>query len=306
MKRRTFTLSSLAAAIAAASLLTFTPTAPADDSDYTLGPDSKPKEGVPKGTVTEYQWLESEIFPNTKRRYYVYVPDQYDGSTPAAIMVFQDGHSYMNPGGSHRTPTVFDNLIHEGSMPVTIGIFVDPGHIRDELPDRPGWNPGARNRSVEYDTVSADYADFLTTEIIAEVAKNYNITSNPELRATGGLSSGAIAAFTAAWHRPDQFRKVLSHVGSYTDIRGGYVYPGLIRKTERKPIRVYLQDGSNDLDNRFGNWPLANQQMHKALEFAGYDVRFDYGTGEHSGTHGGAVLPDALRWLWRDWQDQTP
>ena len=278
----------------------------AADSDYQLGPDSMKKPGVPEGKVTEHQWLESAAYPGTKRRYFLYVPAQYDPAKPAALMVFQDGHAYVNPTGEFRVPVVFDNLIAEGAMPVTIGLFVDPGHRKDALPPAPGWNPAPENRAVEYDTPSPAYADFLLTELIPEIRKTWNITDNPDLRAIGGISSGGICAFTVAWEKPDRFRKVLSHVGSFVDIRGGYIYPGRIRKTEKKPLRVYLQDGENDLDNRFGNWPLANQQMAASLKYANYDYRFDYGTGQHSGKHGGAVLPDSLRWLWRDWQSQTP
>lgn len=269
---------------------------------YKQGPDSQIQEGVPKGVVTEHRWLESKIFPGTKRRYYVYVPAQYDESKPAALMVFQDGHAYISKTGEYRAPVVFDNLIHRGELPVTIGVFVDPGHLKDELPEKPGWRPTPENRSVEYDTLSNDYSKLLLEEILPEVEKEYNITQNPEGRAICGASSGGICAFTVAWERPDQFSKVLSHIGSFTNIRHGDTYPGIIRKTDKKPIRVYLQDGSQDLDNEHGNWPLGNQQMVAALKFKEYDVRFDYGEGAHNGNHGGALLPDAMRWLWRDYE----
>jgi enterochelin esterase-like enzyme len=274
----------------------------ASDDDYKLGPDSHRKDGVPQGKVTELVWKDSQVFPGTIRRYWVYVPAQYDGSKPAAVMVFQDGHTYVSETGQFRATVVMDNLIHEGSMPVTIGIFIDPGHKKDELPPKPGWNPRPENRSVEYDTLSGDYAKFLIDEILPAVGNEYKLTDDPDLRAVCGISSGGICAFTVAWERPDQFRKVLSHVGSFTNIRGGHVYPALIRKTEPKPIRVFQQDGSGDLDNAHGNWPLANQQMAAALRYAKYDHEFVYGTGAHSGVHGGAILPDSLRWLWRDWQ----
>jgi enterochelin esterase-like enzyme len=278
--------------------------AQASDADYTLGPDSQPKPGVPQGQVTEYVWDSSEVFPETKRRYYVYVPKQYDGSTPAALMVFQDGHAYVNPEGQFRATVVMDNLIAEGAMPITIGVFVDPGHLGSgSLPDKPGWQPTPRNRSREYDTLSADYSKFLLDEILPEVEKNVKLSTNPELRAICGISSGGICAWTVAWERPDSFRKVLSHVGSFVNIRGGHNCEALIRKTEKKPIRVFLQDGENDLDNEHGNWPLANQQMAKSLAFKGYDYQFVMGTGEHSGQHGGAILPESLRWLWRDWKE---
>jgi enterochelin esterase family protein len=255
--------------------------------------------------VIERVHAESRVFPGTIRRYWVYVPAQYDAAAPAAVMVFQDGHAYVDPKGQFRATIVMDNLIHAGAMPVTIGVFVDPGHKKPQLPDRPGWNPRPENRSVEYDTLSGDYARFLLDEILPAVGRDYVLTENPELRGICGISSGGICAFTVAWERPDAFRKVLSHVGSFTNIRGGHVYPALIRKTERKPLRVFLQDGAGDLDNAHGNWPLANQEMAAALRFAGYDYQFVYGTGGHNGIHGGAILPESLRWLWRDWREAT-
>lgn len=272
---------------------------------YPYGPDSMKQPGVPEGAVTEYVWSESSIFPNTIRRYYVYVPAQYDPSIPSALMVFQDGHTYLRENGDFRTPVVFDNLIHKGDMPVTIGVFVDPGHLTPELPPEPGWRPRPENRSFEYDTLSPDYVNFILTEILPQVRKSYNITYNPEGRAICGISSGGICAWTAAWERPDQFGKVMSHIGSFTNIRGGHNYPALIRKNESvKPIRIFMQDGSNDLDNIHGNWPLGNKQMYAALTFRGYDVEFVYGQGKHDGNHGGAIFPDSLRWLWRDFSQQ--
>lgn len=290
----------LALAIAAfLAVLSNSATADADDTEYQLCPDSQRQEGVPQGTVTEHTYESDQVFLGTKRRYWVYVPAQYDGSQDAALMVFQDGHAYVSQDGQFRVPIVFDNLIHQGSMPVTIGVFVDPGR-HDALPERPGWNPTPDNRSYEYDTLSADYATFLLEELLPEVEKEYRISDDPRMRAIGGISSGGICAFTAAWQRPDAFGKVLSHVGSFVNIRGGHNYPALIRKTEKKPIKVFLQDGAGDLDNRHGNWPLANQQMAKALEFMDYDYEFVYGSGGHNGIHGGAILPDSLRWLWSD------
>ena len=271
---------------------------------YPHGPDSFRQDDVPRGEVSEHVWDTSKIFPNTIRRYYLYVPAQYDAAQPAAVMVFQDGHAYINEDGDFRVPIVFDNLIHQGDMPVTIGIFIDPGHKTESLPPEPGWRPQPANRSFEYDTLSDDYAEFLLTEILPSVGAEYNLTDDAEGRAICGISSGGICAFTVAWQRPDRFRKVLSHVGSFTNIRGGDAYPGMIRKTEPKPIRVFMQDGSNDLDNAHGSWPLGNQQMYAALKYQDYDVRFVYGEGAHNGNHGGAILPDSLRWLWRD--DELP
>jgi enterochelin esterase-like enzyme len=270
---------------------------------YPHGPDSSRHEGVPRGEVTTHEWSESQVFPGTVRRYYVYVPAQYDAKQPAALMVFQDGHAYIKEDGDFRVPIVFDNLIHKKEMPVTIGVFIDPGHKKPALPEKPGWNPAPENRSVEYDTLSGDYATFLLTEILPAVAKEHPFTEDPEGHAICGISSGGICAFTVAWQRPDQFRKVLTHVGSFTNIRGGDAYPGMIRKgSDKKPIRIFMQDGSNDLDNEHGNWPLGNKQMVAALKFRGYDVNFAYGEGAHNGNHGGAIFPEALRWLWRDYK----
>lgn len=273
-----------------------------DDSEYKLGPESQVQADVPQGKVTEYTW-ESNIFEGTKRRYYVYVPAQYDGSEPAALMVFQDGHTYVKRDGTFRAPVVMDNLIHSGDMPVTIGLFLDPGH-KGALPSKPGWEPSPANRSFEYDSLGDQYAKFVIDEMIPDLAKTYKLTDNPDMRAIGGISSGGICAFTVAWERPDMFRKVLSHVGSFVDLRGGHNYPPKIRKTPPKPIRVFLQDGSGDLDNQFGNWPLANQEMAAALKFAKYDYEFVYGTGGHNDKHGGAIMPESLKWLWRDWKNQ--
>jgi len=267
----------------------------ADDDNLPFGPDSQRQEGVPQGKLTKHEW-KSQIFPGTTRDYYVYVPAQFDGKTPAAVMVFQDGHAYVNEKGEHRVPIVFDNLIHKGEMPITIGIFINPGHRGDKPPESP-WR--ANNRSFEYDTLSDQYARFLLEEILPEVNRTYPLTDDPNMRAICGISSGGICAWTVAWERPNEFRKVLSHVGSFTNIRGGHNYHAMIRKTEKKPIRVFLQDGSNDLDNEHGNWWLANLEMEAALKYKKYDYKFVGGDGGHNGKHGGAILPDSLRWLWR-------
>ena len=273
---------------------------------YSHGPDSMIDQDVPQGTIEEFTHLDSKIYPGTKRRFYTYVPKQYDPSKPAALMVFQDGHAYVNRNGEYRAPVVMDNLIDAGQIPVTIGVFVDPGHKKDKLPEKPGWRPSPENRAHEYDRLSDDYVRFLLEEILPKVESKYKITKDPAGRAICGASSGGICAFTAAWEKPDQFSKVISHIGSFVNIRHGDTYPGIIRKTEKKPIRVYLQDGSNDLDNEHGNWPLANQQMAKALEYKNYDFKFEYGGGAHSGNHGGAILPDAMRWIWRDYPGVKP
>lgn len=263
--------------------------------DYKLGPDSMPQEGVPAGKIEKFTWT-SKVFPGTVRDCWLYTPAQYDPKTPTCFMVFQDGGNYQDPKGQFRVPVVFDNLIHQKKIPVMIGIFLNPGNVPSAIV---GGRP-RNNRSFEYDTLSDQYARFLETEIIPEVGKKVNLRKDAAGRGIGGISSGGICAFTAAWERPDLFSKVLSHVGSFTNIRGGDVYPGLIRKTERKPIRVFLQDGEGDLDNLHGSWPLANKQMAAALRFMKYDYKFVMGDGGHNGKHGGAILPESLVWLWRD------
>jgi enterochelin esterase family protein len=259
------------------------------------GPDSQRQEGVPRGKVEKWEWKASKVYPGTVRDCWTYVPAQYDAGAPACVMVFQDGGGYVNETGQFRVPVVFDNLIHKKEMPVTVGVFVNPGVIPVEPPGKP-----RSNRSFEYDSLGDQYARFLLEEILPEVGKKYNLRKDAAGRAIGGISSGGICAFTAAWERPGEFSKVVSHVGSFTNIRGGHVYHALIRKTERKPIRVYLQDGSGDLNNVHGNWWLANLEMESSLKFAGYDYKWVPGTGGHNGRHGGADLPNAMRWLWRD------
>ncbi|OYW16705.1 MAG: esterase [Planctomycetales bacterium 12-60-4] len=281
---------------AASLLLTCLAHAAPQDDQYVLGPDSQVKEGVPQGKVTQMPaWTNSKIYPGTTRDWWVYVPAQYKAEQPANVMVFCDGGGFVKTDGQFRVPVVFDNLIAKGEMPVTIAIFINPGVF-------PTTNPKEKprsNRSFEYDSLGDVHARFLIEEILPEVAKSYKLTDDPEGRAICGNSSGGICAFTVAWERPDAFRKVVSHIGSFTNIRGGYVYPALIRKTEKKPIKVFLQDGKNDLDNQFGNWPLANQDMAASLKFAGYDFKFVLGEGTHNGKHGGSMLPDTLRWLWK-------
>jgi enterochelin esterase family protein len=266
---------------------------------YKPGPDAFPQEGVPRGEITHHAWTNSGIYPGTVRDYWIYVPKQYDASRPAALMVFQDGSSYVGSNGDFRVPTVFDNMIHRKEMPVTIGVFINPGSVPASQPGRSDRS----NRSFEYDSLGDAYARFLIDEFLPVALKDFNVTTDPEGRAICGISSGGICAWTVAWERPAAFRKVLSQVGSFTNIRGGHVYPALIRKTEKKPIRVFLQDGAKDLDNLHGNWPLANQEMAAALKFMEYDYKFEFGEGGHSGKHGGAILTESLKWLWRDYKN---
>jgi enterochelin esterase family protein len=271
--------------------------------DYQLGPDSRQQEGVPQGKLEgPFEW-HSKIFEGTTRKYWIYVPAQYDGKKPACVMVFQDGHAYALPKETYQVPTVFDNLIQKKQMPVTVGIFINPGNKAGEPPaDAKNW--GRAQRSLEYDSLGDRYARFLLEEILPEVGKKYKLTSDPEGRAICGASSGGICAFTVAWERPDQFRKVISHIGSFTNIRGGHVYPRLIRESPKKPIRIFLQDGSGDLRNAKNlarDWYLQNQAMAAALKEKGYDFKAVFGDGGHTGKHGASILPDQLRWLWRDY-----
>ncbi|MCI0660836.1 MAG: esterase family protein [Acidobacteria bacterium] len=261
---------------------------------YPMHPDSRRKPGVPEGRLTQMPKWSSRIFEGTTRDWWVYVPAQYKPEEPACVMVFQDGQN-----AKEYVPVVFDNLIAKGDLPVMVGIFLAPGIRAD----------GGRNRSFEYDTLTDRYARFLLEEILPEIEKTYKLRRDANSRAIAGISSGGICAWTVAWERPNEFSKVLSWVGSFTNIasgptlrEGGHNYPALIRKTPKKPIRIFLQDGANDLDNQHGNWPLANQEMAKSLAFAGYDFKFEYGIGFHSDRHGRAILPDSLRWLWRDYQ----
>jgi len=265
-------------------------------SEYKHTKDSKQQEGVPRGKMTTHI-LESQIFKGTRREYSVYVPAQYRAEKPSCVMVFQDGHAYAKEDGDVRVPIVFDNLIHKGDMPVTIGIFVNPGHRGDAFPES-RWK--ANNRSYEYDSLGDEYARFLLEELLPAVGEKYNLSDKAVDRAICGASSGGICAFTVAWERPDAFSKVYSMIGSFTNIRGGHVYPSWIRKTAKKPVKVFLQGGRNDLDNDHGHWPLANEQMATALNFMGWDHKFVYGDGKHDLKHGGVLLPDALRWLWLD------
>ena len=236
-----------------------------------FGQDSEARTvqpNVPKGAVTRGTFTETEIFPGTTRDYSVYVPAQYDEQTPANLMVFMDGSGYANPKGAFRVPIVFDNLIHQKAMPVTVAVFVNPGTIKAAIP---GGSPRS-NRSFEYDSLGDRYSRFLTEEFLPVVLQGLNISKDPVDRAVCGISSSGICAFTVAWERPDQFGKVMSHIGSFTNIRGGWEYPGLIRKSHSspKPIKVYLQEGRDDLSNLHGNWPLGNRDMAAALQFAGY------------------------------------
>jgi enterochelin esterase-like enzyme len=263
---------------------------------YTHTRDSERQGDCPRGEVRR-GLFRSQIFSGTARDYWLYVPAQYRAGAPAALMVFQDGHLYVAEDGPFRTPIVFDNLIHRGDMPVTIGLFINPGHGGKSPPDSP-WQ--SDNRSYEYDSLTEKYSRFLIEEMIPEIEQSVEISPDPRQRAICGMSSGGICAFTVAWHRPERFHMVMSHVGSFTDIRGGHNYPSYIRQWVKRDIKVFLQSGQNDLDTQFGNWWLSNLAMKSAFEFRKYNSRFVGGEGGHDGEHGGAILPDSLRWLWAE------
>jgi sugar lactone lactonase YvrE/enterochelin esterase-like enzyme len=264
----------------------------AQSPNYPAGPNSQPQEGVPKGARFKGNFTDSKIFPGTTRDYTIYVPRQLTGSNPAPFMVMQDGIQY-------KADVVFDNLIHKKEIPPLVGIFVTPGIVKTS-----NSNALPRfNRSYEYDGLGDNYARFLIEELFPTIERRYAIklSTNANDGSIGGASSGAIAAFTAAWERPDRFRRVFSSIGTFVGLRGGNVYPTLIRKTESKPIRIFLQDGENDQNIYGGDWWMANQEMERALIFAGYDVDHAWGKGGHDGNQATQIFPDALRWLWRDY-----
>jgi len=259
-----------------------------------LTADSKPQTGVPQGEVLgPYQW-KSNIFPGTLRNYWLYVPRQYNADRPACVFVVQDG---LGRAKAWHLPNVLDNLIHKKEIPVQIGIFIEPGVV-------PAANKNAQprfNRSYEYDALGDRYANFLLDEILPEVSKSYNLSTDPNDRAITGASSGAICAFNVAWERPDQFRRVISSIGTFTGLRGANEFPILIRKYEGKPIRVFLEDGSNDLNIYGGDWFNANTGMLSALKYANYDVEHVWGDGGHDSRLSSVIMPDALRFIWHDY-----
>jgi putative esterase len=294
---------------------------PRKPGEYPPTADSLPQPGVAKGKLIGPLEFKSKIIAGTVRRYWIYVPVKYDAKSPPNLLVFQDGQRAINPQGPLNIPVVLDNLIAKGDIPATLGVFITPGNTGTEhYPDNLGTgNPN--HRAPEYDALSDAYTRMLIDEILPEVAKSYKFTDDPKKRAIGGTSSGAICAWTVAWHRPDAFGNVISMIGSYTSIGyhpatatepmipGGDTYPGLIRKNPIRPIRIFLQDGTADLNNEHGNWHLANEQMLSSLQWANanadekkiagarYDVRYEWGDGAHSDVHGGWLLPGILRWM---------
>ena len=283
---------------------------PNPDSQYRLGPDSMPQEGVPKGEIRGPFVIKSDVYPGTQHTYWVYVPAQYDPKIPTALMVYQDGQAFMDPNADMRAQNVMDNLIYRREIPVMIGVFINPGRTPEQTEPSPkaGWGDGFTNRGVEYNTPNDKYARVVTEELLPAIQKDYNISSDPEMRGIGGSSSGAIAAFMVAWERPNAFRKVLSNVGSFTNIRGGDVYADRVMHSRKKPIRIFFCDGRNDnrgtgrggtYDQR-RDWFYQNVRLKDALTKKGYEVNYTWGMNNHGQKFLSDVFPDMMRWLWRD------
>ena len=311
MKSASFVLlgGALLLQVAAPSTPSPQPDAPNPDAQYQIGPDSLTRDGVPKGDVRGPFTLSSDAYPGTQHMYWVYVPAQYNPKTPASLMVLNDGQAFKNMEGDVRAPNVFDNLIYRREIPVMIAVFINPGRRPDQPEPTPSdWGDRDTNRPTEYNSLDDKYGRVIVDELLPALAKDYNIAKDPERRGIGGASSGAIAAFTVAWERPNEFRKVLSIVGSFTNQRGGHAYADIVRRTDKKPVRIYLQDGRNDnrgvgRDGKYDatrDWFLQNVTLMRALSEKGYDLNYTWGIGRHGQKQGGAIFPDMMRWLWRD------
>ena len=295
---------------ASASAQAPAPQSPNPNSQYRLGPDSLPQEGVPKGEIRGPFTLPSKIYAGTQHTYWVYVPAQYDQAIPASLMVFQDGQAFKQEDGDLRAQNVMDNLIYRREIPVMIGVFINPGRTPEQPEPNPKeWGDRTTNRPTEYNTPDDKYARVITEELMPALYKDYNISKDPEQHGIGGSSSGAIAAFIVAWERPNNFRKVLSNVGSFVNLRGGHIFPERVLENPKKPIRVYLCDGRNDNRGQGRNgsgydekrdWFYQNVRLMKALTQKGYDVNYSWGMNLHGQKFGGAILPEMMRWLWRD------
>jgi enterochelin esterase family protein len=281
-----------------------------EDAFYKLGPDSLPMDGVPKGKLIGPTTLPSQVYPGNSHTYWIYVPAQYDPAKPAALMIFNDGQAMIATNGDVRAPNVLDNLIWRREIPTMIAVFINPGHTpqqREPIPSH--WGDGDTLRGEEYNTLYDKYARVIVEELLPVVTRQYNISTDPDMHAIGGASSGAIAAFTVAWERPDYFHKVISIVGSFTNIRGGHVYPEKVAAADKKPIRMFFCDGVNDNralrpDGTYDptrDWHLQNVRLADALTKKGYDVNYAWGIGVHGQKQGGTMLPEMMRWTWRDY-----
>jgi enterochelin esterase-like enzyme len=279
------------------------PPNPINDAYYKLGPDSMPMDGVPKGKFTAAKIVPSQVFPGTQHTYYVYVPAQYDPSTPTPVMIFNDGQAMMAEPGSVQAQNVLDNLIYRREIPVMLGVFINPGRRPEQPEPTPkDWGDRTTNRAAEYNPPDDKYARVIVDELMPALKKEYNISPDPDLHGIMGASSGGCAAFAVAWFRPNEFRKVITIVGSFTDLRGEFIYPELVAESERKPIRIFMQDGRND--NRSPepkrDWFLQNVRLMRALTAKGYEVNYAWGMNNHGQKMGGAIFPEMMRWLWRD------
>jgi enterochelin esterase family protein len=266
------------------------------DAPYHPCPEAYPGPDVPAGELSIHRaWDGTAIYSRTRRDVFVHAPAGLDRARPVNLILFNDGASYLSRSGPVRAARVLDTLHALGEIPPTVAVFVDPGARRAD--GQVDWG----QRRAEYDPLTPTYGRFLLEDLLpfVERAEGLAFTADPAGRTICGISSGGICAFTVAWRFPESFGRVLSHCGSFVNIEGGHNYPFLVRATPRKPIRVFLQGGANDGRNVYGDWPLANQAMANALDFAGYDCRFAYGTGGHTLRHGGAIFAESLRWLWR-------
>ena len=248
-----------------------------------------------QGEVMKFTLSDSQLYPGTQREVLVYVPQQYDATKPACLLVCMDGILY-------DATTVMDNLIASGEMPVTIGVFVNPGVVYDENGEVVRYN-----RCKEFDSTDDTFSRFIENEVLAKVegmktasGKTVLLSKDANDRAITGASSGGIAAFSVAWNRPDLYSRVYTTVGTFVAMRGGNNYSNIVRKTEPKPLRIYMQDGWYDVWNPiFGEWFEHNLLMESAFNFAGYEVFHKWDRGNHSIKYGTIAFPDAMRWLWK-------
>jgi enterochelin esterase-like enzyme len=323
----TKTISAITVALAAAGLLALAqppqtppaagrggfqapmPPGPNPNSQFRPGPDSMAQEGVPQGEIRGPFTIPSNVYPGTQHTYWVYVPQQYDPKVPAALMIYQDGQAFKDEKGDIKAQHVMNNLIYRREIPVMLGVFINPGRTPEQPePNLQEWGDRTTNRPTEYNTPDDKYARVITEELMPALNREYSISKDPEMRGIGGSSSGAIAAFSVAWERPNEFRKVLSNVGSFVNLRGGHVYPERVLESPKKPLRVFLCDGRNDnrglgrggVYDEKRDWFFQNVRLMKALTRKGYDVNYSWSMNLHGQKYGGMIFPEMMRWLWRD------